>query len=80
MGGLILKEENHFFCPKCNIQMQQGYILDSMYGNLVTTTSKWSKGKPKKILSFALKSADAKSRDITTYRCPECGYLESYAF
>jgi hypothetical protein len=72
--------ENQIFCPKCNIQMQQGYILDSMYGNLVTTTSKWSKGEPKKILSFALPSADKKSTEITTYRCPECGYLESYVF
>lgn len=77
-----MKEEegNQIFCPKCNIQMQQGYILDSMYGNLVTTTSKWSQGRPKKILSFALPSSDKKSTEITTYRCPGCGYLESYAF
>jgi uncharacterized C2H2 Zn-finger protein len=73
-------KENQILCPKCNIQMQQGYILDSMYGNLVTTTSKWSKGKPKKILTFALPSTEKKSIEITTYRCPECGYLESYAF
>jgi acetone carboxylase gamma subunit len=73
------EKENHILCPKCNIQMHQGYILDAMYGNLVTTSSKWSEGKPKKILSFALSSADTKSMEITTYRCPECGYLESYA-
>ena len=72
--------KNQIFCPKCKIPMQQGYILDSMYGNLVTTTSKWSKGEPKKILAFALPSTDNKSVEITSYRCPECGYLESYAF
>jgi hypothetical protein len=72
--------KNQIFCPKCKIQMQQGYILDAMYGNLVTTPSKWSGGKPKKILTFALPSTDKKSTEITTYRCPECGYLESYAF
>ncbi len=71
--------EDQIFCPKCKIQMQQGYILDSMYGNLVTTTSKWSRGKPKKILYFALPSADNKSIEIATFRCPECGFLESYA-
>ncbi len=71
--------ENQIFCPKCHTQMQQGYILDSMYGNVITTTSKWSRGKPKKILSFALPSSDKKSMEIVTYRCPECGYLESYA-
>jgi hypothetical protein len=72
--------KNQIFCPKCKIQMEQGYILDSMYGNLVTTPSNWSRGKPKKILSFALPSTDNKSKEITSYRCPECGYLESYAF
>jgi hypothetical protein len=51
-----------------------------MYGNVFSTTSKWSKGKPKKILTFNLPSSDSKSIEITTYRCPECGYLESYAF
>lgn len=75
-----INKENQILCPKCNIQMQLGYILDSMYGNLVTTTSKWSKGKPKKILTFALPSTEKKSIEIATYRCPECGYLESYAF
>jgi len=72
--------KNQIFCPKCKIQMQQGYILDSMYGNVITTTSKWSGGKAKKILTFVLPSTDNKSIEITTYRCSECGYLESYAF
>ncbi|MFC1781478.1 PF20097 family protein [Planctomycetota bacterium] len=71
--------ENQIYCPKCNLLMQQGYILDAMYGNAVNTTSKWSKGKPKKLLSFALPSAEINSMEITTYRCPKCGYLESYA-
>ena len=71
--------ERKIFCTKCKIQMQQGYILDAMYGNIVTTTSKWSKGKPKKILSFALPTSENTSMQIVTYRCPECGYLESYA-
>jgi acetone carboxylase gamma subunit len=50
-----------------------------MYGNVLTTTSKWSEGKPKKILFFVLPLADTRSMEITTYRCPDCGYLVSYA-
>jgi hypothetical protein len=60
--------------------MQQGYILGSMYGTLVTTPSKWTPGKPYRVLSFHLLSGDTKSMPITTYRCPKYGYLESYAF
>lgn len=58
--------ENQIYCPKCKIQMQQRYILDAMYGNVFTTTSKWSEGKPKKILSFVLPSSDTRSMEIIT--------------
>jgi hypothetical protein len=64
-------------CPKCKAQMQEGYPLDSGGGPSVGT---WIEGRPEYFARFFLKVGwRAKRRPITAYRCPSCGYLESYA-
>lgn len=64
-------------CPKCKSQMESGFIVDS--GPMV---SSWVAGPPKLgflILGFLKTLKIGEVREITTYRCTGCNYLESYA-
>ena len=58
--------------------MEEGFVLDR--GDLeVRHPSVWVSGPPKKSLWLGTKLAGRETRQISSYRCTECGYLESYA-
>jgi uncharacterized OB-fold protein len=63
-------------CPKCRAKMEVGTIADNGYNR--TFVSSWIAGVPEKGF-FGLKTRGKKQFEITAYRCPSCGYLESYA-
>jgi predicted RNA-binding Zn-ribbon protein involved in translation (DUF1610 family) len=65
-----------FECPKCRRQMQEGVTLDRTYGQVAG--SSWVEGPVVKGW-LGLRLRGKSIMDITTYRCPGCGYLESYA-
>jgi predicted nucleic-acid-binding Zn-ribbon protein len=62
-------------CPKCKGQLEQGFVVDhAHYG--APMVSEWMAGPPKTSwMGVKVKGV----RQITTYRCTGCGYLESYA-
>lgn len=63
-------------CPKCGTTMEPGFILDTGLGHANAST--WIEGE----LGPRPWTARLEGRDrfaMTTYRCPGCGYLESYA-
>ncbi len=60
-------------CPKCKQQMQEGYLADE------ASVARWYGGPPKRWLGMPLVRWAKTQLPITTYRCPSCGYLESYA-
>ena len=69
-------------CPKCGGAMEPGYVYDD--GGSPADSSSWSKQRPKRnLLTYlGLTTEGPKERDrrpIVTYRCSQCGYLESYA-
>ena len=64
-------------CPKCQGEMEEGFIADTTYGGVVT--SKWVEGEPEKSFWTGIKTRDREQIQISTYRCAGCGYLESYA-
>ena len=69
-------------CPKCGNRMEPGFVYDA--NGERSMHSSWSKQKPKKgVLSYLGLTTDGPSeKDLTpvvTYRCRQCGYLESYA-
>ena len=64
-------------CPKCNGRMEEGFILDRSHGYV--EVSRWVEGPPQTSFWFGLKVPADGARQVTTYRCSECGYLESYA-
>jgi predicted RNA-binding Zn-ribbon protein involved in translation (DUF1610 family) len=52
-------------CPTCNGEMELGHTV-------AFSAVKWVPGKPD------IYSA-SRALPVTTYRCPDCGYLASYA-
>ena len=71
-------------CKKCRIEMEMGYIPDGSHRGYVKQI--WFKGAQmeeeyKGVKSGTVQIPDKKEgKDITTYRCPQCGLLEFYAF
>lgn len=64
-------------CPKCRTEMQTGFIPD--YGHTKVFVTSWLAGTPKPSFWFGIVPRRKDLRPIETYRCPACGYLESYA-
>lgn len=64
-------------CIRCHSHMETGYIADFSYGGYVQQN--WSPGEPKTGFWKTLKIKAGQFVPVTTFRCPECGYLESYA-
>lgn len=59
--------------------MEEGYLPDRSHG--FTYVTRWFRGVPAMGM-FGIKGfrfGEAKCIPVTTYRCPECGWLKSYA-
>ena len=64
-------------CPKCGSQMEIGFLLDNSYANLVP--SLWIKGLPERAFWRLINIRGKTKRFVASYRCVDCGLLESYA-
>ena len=69
-------------CPYCEINMERGFVLD--FAQAAALNSTWQAGEPTPQTFFGLKTGAVKldkqhMLQMATYRCPDCGYLESYA-
>ena len=64
-------------CPKCRTEMELGFVLDQMYGEGDQST--WIDGVPERSFWTGVKLKGRQQHPVTTFRCPSCGYLESYA-
>jgi len=65
-------------CPRCGGGMEAGYMID-IDDHGTKAVPKWVEGEPQRSFWMGLKLAGKDQRDVTTYRCRRCGYLESYA-
>jgi hypothetical protein len=65
-------------CAECATPMEEGYLPDFAYAQVVLT--RWVPGKPVQGW-FGLRGFFWRSKGIpvSTYRCPTCGRLRSYA-
>lgn len=65
-------------CKKCHAQMESGWVPDCTHAGV--QQENWYPGEPQPSFWTGMK---AEKKDIvipvTTFRCANCGYLESYA-
>ncbi len=64
-------------CAKCSALMEPGFQLDYTHGAM--TQSSWVEGEPERSFWTGVKIKGHQKLPVTTFRCPKCGYLESYA-
>jgi Domain of unknown function (DUF6487) len=64
-------------CPKCSQPMDEGFIVD--HSHAVDLQAEWVEGSPERSFWTGLKVKGKERRKITTFCCPKCGFLESYA-
>ncbi len=65
-------------CAKCGNRMEEGFTIDS--GDYsVPSIAAWHGGKPQKSVWLGLKTDKAAKREIVSWRCTKCGFLENYA-
>ena len=65
-------------CTRCHAHMESGWVPDHTQNGLLRES--WCPGKPQPSFWTGLKTEDKnKVIPVTTFRCPNCGYLESYA-
>jgi hypothetical protein len=65
-------------CLRCDVAMEEGFIPDLADLNY-PQVPQWAEGRPVKSFWSGLKLKDRDRYPITTYRCPKCGMLQSYA-
>ena len=63
-------------CIRCQGAMEAGYIVD--FGGGISRQH-WFAGEPVKAFLSGLKVKWSQRVPTRTYRCENCGYLESYA-
>lgn len=64
-------------CLRCRAPMEYGYI-PYYHGNGYAPII-WYPGEPERSFWTGLKVRKANTIPVRTFRCPKCGYLESYA-
>jgi uncharacterized protein (UPF0212 family) len=64
-------------CPKCGRRMEAGFVLDQTHGGYAQAS--WVAGPAERSVWTGLKLKGRLRVPIATYRCPHCGFLESYA-
>lgn len=58
--------------------MEAGFLLDHQ-AHASGTQSAWIDGAPERSIWTGIKLKGHQRLPVTTYRCPKCGFLESYA-
>ncbi len=64
-------------CRDCRVAMDGGLILDRTQGG--PEEPMWIKGAADKGFFGKIKDHDRERFPVTTFRCPKCGRLESFA-
>ena len=73
-GRLIMRTQR---CPKCSQPMEEGFIVDYTHGG--QTQAHWVEGPPQRSFWTGLTLRGRVRRDVATFCCTKCGFLESYA-
>ncbi|HZM00080.1 MAG TPA: hypothetical protein VFD43_07510 [Planctomycetota bacterium] len=66
-------------CAKCGRGMERGLIIDRTEPMIHASASTWMEGAPEPSFWAGLKTKGKEQHPVISFRCPGCGYLESYA-
>jgi ribosomal protein L44E len=66
-----------FNCSKCNSDMQQGLVVDLSYAGIIQ--SMWIEDQPENSVVAGIADHHKRKAKTITYRCSNCGFLDSYA-
>lgn len=64
-------------CPKCNNEMQEGLVVDFNYAG--AQPSMWVEDQTQMSVGTGSNLNSRRKIKTITYRCSNCGYLDSYA-
>lgn len=75
--------KNTYTCPKCGSLMKGGFLTGHILQKLLNTAAqpvKWVEGTGEKnpLSTLSVLLGKSERHQVITYRCEECGYLESY--
>ena len=74
-----LQPADALLCLRCNGPMEPGFTLE-IDGRNKRRRVRWVAGIPKRSIWFGdISTSGQRMLFIRTYRCVQCGYLESYA-
>ena len=65
-------------CPKCGGRMAQGFVVD-VHQCRLAAGQQLGRGRATEVLWFGTTSPDMNGLPIGTFRCENCGFLESFA-
>jgi hypothetical protein len=65
-------------CIRCHVQMAIGFVPDGTHAGFAQQN--WLPGEPEPGFWTGIKMKKNQAVPVLTFRCPNCGYLESYAF
>lgn len=65
-------------CPYCRVTMEQGFVGDQTH-HARLTVPQWVEGEPESSFWSGLKTKDRRVLSVATWRCPDCGFLASFA-
>lgn len=57
-------------CPKCGGEFEEGFCADASYSRYI---------KPQWATNISFWTGLKNARNVISYRCKQCGFLESYA-
>jgi len=77
-GSLLKLMKNIPKCSKCQTEMEVGYIIDRAHHN-TRAPATWVEGEPEPSFWTGTKISGKEQHQVNTFRCPGCGFLESYA-
>ena len=64
-------------CSKCDGDMQQGVVVDLSYAGILS--SMWVEDEPQTGVGAGIVDNHKRKLKTITYRCANCGFLDSYA-
>ena len=64
-------------CSKCDSHMQQGVVVDMSYAGILR--SMWVEDQAENGVIAGIPDHHKRKVNTITYRCSNCGFLDSYA-